>query len=367
LVSEKVRSFAKGDIRVIAKKCAVRKGHDMTMQGKIFLHPDLRNIVIPYAMDWAITRSCNLRCGYCTQSHAPYREIDYELVLKKIIGIAPKHIWIGGGEPAVVPQLPLITKILQQNLNAYLVVNTNMTNPDRIQEIVPFVSCLIISLDTIDPVISRKTRGVEPNSIIDGIERIVREKNRHHYRCDIVVHSVVSRDTIEERGVEKLNDRLDGIDKNILHDFTPLLPKTSEDSLINNESATAVFFAAFRRLKEKQRKVRSLFPVRADKDAFVDQGIACYRRYFRCALVEDGDFYSPCPSADILNPLCKRPCHCTESLNKLVNFDDDAMIKQAQFRGRFAAGEIERLKEFHHNYLKKEFPDSRYGYLLEHR
>jgi organic radical activating enzyme len=320
-------------------------------------------VVVPCTLTWMITRACNLRCRYCVQKKQAYREIDHKEVLQRIIRLAPKHLVIGGGEPTLVPQLPQIAAALKRALAVRIAVNTNLTDPDALHAALPWINDVIVSFDTVDPVLSAEYRGVEPDAILRRIAELVAIKKRHGYHFNITVNSVVAREMLAGDGIDQLNARLHDIDPAIQHLFCPIFPQTREDSIVNDDAATRAFFQIACSIREKGRNIKATFPAVAGR-TFYRRKDECYYRFFRLKLVEDGPFASPCPPGDIGSTACDTPCNCALFLEPIVTFSDEEEIRNSFLHGLFSAAEVSRMKEFHRRFLGKDFPDSRYAYLL---
>ena len=93
------------------------------------------NIIAPYSLRWAVTEACNSRCKYCDYDKPEFVGLDYTETLNRIINLAPKHIFLMGGEPTLVKQLPEITKRLKRNFNPHIGVNTNFNIFKRVNKV----------------------------------------------------------------------------------------------------------------------------------------------------------------------------------------------------------------------------------------
>ncbi len=322
-------------------------------------------VVLPLTLEWDLTKACNLHCKYCTQYKPEYSDIDYSEILDKAIKLAPKHIWLGGGEPTLVKQLPEITKKLKKELNAQIGINTNLTKIEIASEILPFIDDIIVSIDTLDNKVSNEWRGVDPKVIIDNIKTLSQMAEKNKYKVAIAVISVVFNDALQGNGIEDLNDALFKIDENIQHMFCPLYPESKSDSIINDKKAAKIFFQIFDRLKKKNRRVKTDFPASSKEEKFLSGPIKCYRRYFRVGLETNKKFFSPCPPADPSNPICCSPCNCAAFIDEVLFAKNKETIEHPFLKRRLSFEEVARLRAFVIKYINSELPDDIYEDLLK--
>lgn len=134
--------------------------------GNMVLTKERVAVNFPFALEWWLTQACNSQCEYCCDNKPEYVVNDYRKVLCEIIELAPKHIFLMGGEPTLVKQLPEIVEELKKELNPHIGISTNLKELGTVLRILPFIDDLIVSLDTADMLISQKYRKVDPEVII---------------------------------------------------------------------------------------------------------------------------------------------------------------------------------------------------------
>jgi len=306
----------------------------------------LAKVVLPIALEWYITGSCNLKCQYCRDRVEGYEPRPYSEFVRKVIKLAPKHIWLGGGEPAMVRELPQILKTIKSELNVSIGLSTNLTMFKTIIESLPFIDDLIVSLDTADDEMCRKYRCVSPEDIVGNIDRLCRSKLEKGLNTNISVNSVVYKDSLKRGGLEKLSDMLFAVDPGIWHIFCPLYPESQEGSIVKDSESAREFFAVIERLKKAGRRIMMDFPLGENKKSFNVDNVKCYRRFFRVQMSEDGEIYSPCPDSSPDEPSCKTPCNCAGFIDDILSVKDPAALDGSPVRHRFSPVETDTLFEF---------------------
>jgi len=306
-------------------------------------------IILPLALEWHLTRACNSSCRYCSDNKPEFIEKDLLPTVEKIVGLAPKHIFILGGEPSLVKKLPEIAKKLKETINPHIGISTNLLLPDRITALLPFIDDLVISIDTADKEVNCRYRNADPEIILENISRINAEKLDRGLKVNISVNSVVFSENLKNNGIEKLNDCLYEISPDIWHLFCPLYPADSRWSVINDESAVEKFLNLAERLKKKSRKTAVYYP-RLSEGVRSKEPVKCFRRYFRLELKEDGDFYTTCPSADFKYPVCSVPCGNAMFIEKVLLAKKRSELEESPLYGRLTRMETEILKDFVRKY-----------------
>lgn len=324
----------------------------------------MKNNISVFSLEWVLTDACNLRCAYCNQKKTEFKETDYSKTVREILRIAPKYIWIGGGEPTLVKQLPAIVKELKANMKVHIGLNSNLTLINAAMAIIPHVDDFIVSLDTADSVASKKHRGVDPEVIIAHIEQLVELKRKHNYPVNITVNSVVHRDYLKGNGIKELNDKLYAIDPHLCHIFCPIFPEGQEGSIINDKKSSEQFFGIVDELKTKGRTIMVSFPSPGEQKEFCHALSACYRRYFRLMLTGNGMPFSPCPPADIADPECLTPCNCGAFIDDVVHFNDPLKVRRSLLAGKLSIQDVAALKKLHRDRMGLNIPDDGYTVLL---
>ena len=322
----------------------------------------LKKVVLPIALEWYITGSCNLRCKYCGEHTAVSEPRPYLSFADKVIELAPKHVWLGGGEPALVSELPKILAKLKSAINVTLGLSTNLTLLETVKDALPYIDDLIVSLDTADEEICRQYRCVSPSDIIGNIRALSDERRAGGLGVNITVNSVVYKDSLKNGGVEKLNDSLFGIDPGMWHIFCPLYPESYPGSIVNDKESTAAFFGIIDKLKRQGRNIMVDFPTGAGGRVFSAGPLKCFRRYFRVQMSENGEIYSPCGDAQMQDPVCESPCNCAGFIDDILSVKGTSGLLGSPVKNRFNTQESAVLYDF---IRKNVNPDIRKEYLLD--
>lgn len=320
-------------------------------------------VIFPYMLEWRLTDACNMRCKYCSEYKPEYEDIDYSEVLDRILKLRPKFIWFGGGEPTIVKQLPEIMEKLKKEINPHIGINTNLTIPEVVSRIMPFIDDLIVSIDTADERVCKEYRGIDPRVIIDNMRRFSSLSKKNRYGVNITVNSVVYKASLQGNGIEDLNNALYDIEPNSCHMFVPVYPEKEPHFIINDSEVMDTFFQIIERLKRKNRNIMICFP------GFSEEGkpdsVNCYVRYFMIQLVENKEFYSQCPAAEPANPICNMPCNRGSFINDMLYAKNKAEIKGSPLMERLSPEEAEKLRAFVRKYINPDLPDSTYADLIK--
>ena len=318
------------------------------------------NIVLPLSLEWVVTQACNSQCSYCSRNKPGYEKKDLEGKIKDIIQLAPKHIFLMGGEPSLVEDLPVLVKELKDSINAHIGISTNMKLKETISGILPYIDDLVISLDTMNSSKSLRDRQAHPEQVLSALKDVCMQRDKMGYSVNISVNSVVYEDILSDGGIEDLNDAITGISPEVWHLFCPLYPLDRPGSILNSIEAREKFFKIVKRLEEKARKIRVSYPDFTEDYTEKKDPVICYRRYFRVKLVESGAFFSPCPAADISDPVCSKPCATALFIDDLLFAGTASQAESSQLRGRLDAEEVNLLSHFVKTYLNPSVSDSVY-------
>lgn len=106
----------------------------------------------PTYVDWAITRSCNLRCRHCVGMESGELTHDEAVnVARDVIALAPKWVILEGGEPLLRPDLPEIgTMFRQAGIDVFVITNGNAFTEKRLRELASFRPRVLFSIDAAD-------------------------------------------------------------------------------------------------------------------------------------------------------------------------------------------------------------------------
>lgn len=313
-------------------------------------------VYFPFAVEWRITEACNMNCSYCVSHRGSIPEdIDLKETAERIAGLSPKHLWIGGGEPTLVKELPEILRMLKEVSDPHIGLNTNATDLEALFLLIPYLDDIIVSLDTLSRPLSLKTRGVLPEDTLRTLESAARYAKNSGYKVNFSVNSVIYRDSLKSPGLKELNSAISDMNLNISHILCPLYPASEEESIVSDN-----------RMKEKLHKIvddirSSGGRVHIDFPEFEEcvkiLPVKCLRRYFRVQIVSDGDFFSPCPPADPASPWCLFPCNAACFMEDILLNPTAENINGSPLMGRLSRKEKKSLENFIIKYSPSELSD----------
>ena len=104
------------------------------------------------------TVGCNLNCGFCHNKFLLNRDIGKEMFVAEIIEKIRDNrlisgVSISGGEPTLQPDIFDLCKLIK-SMDKYVSLDTNGTNPEIIENILPFIDR--VALDLKAPLISER-------------------------------------------------------------------------------------------------------------------------------------------------------------------------------------------------------------------
>lgn len=152
------------------------------------------------------TQGCNFRCRYCHNPELVYphlfkKEISYEIIfeyLKKRKGLL-EAVVITGGEPTIHSNILDFIKEIKK-LGYDVKLDTNGSNPEMLEEVIPFVDYVAMDIKTwFDRIEYSKICGVEIDirKIVESINLIVNSKKLFEFRTT-VDGVIISQDTTEK-------------------------------------------------------------------------------------------------------------------------------------------------------------------------
>ena len=104
-------------------------------------------------VNWHFTAACNFKCRYCFMHNSlSLTRKDYMVVLKKLTGSFQRINFVGG-EPTVSPLLiPLVRDAYYAGFDCSIVTNgfNLIHNAQQFEAIYPLLSCIGISVDSLD-------------------------------------------------------------------------------------------------------------------------------------------------------------------------------------------------------------------------
>jgi pyruvate formate lyase activating enzyme len=113
------------------------------------------------------TVGCNLKCEFCHNKHLLNNSVGQEYSIEKILSKIEQNrlissVSITGGEPTLQEDLPKLCNGIR-NLHKYLSIDTNGTNPNIIQKIIPCLNR--IALDIKAPLNNERMREITRSEV----------------------------------------------------------------------------------------------------------------------------------------------------------------------------------------------------------
>jgi sulfatase maturation enzyme AslB (radical SAM superfamily) len=123
----------------------------------------------PVSISWSLTAGCNSRCSFCCTDSINAGSLQQEATLEEVENIVSvlmdwkvPRIILGGGEPLVRPDIRDIFSIFRQNsFRPVLATNGILLSGDFLRDAAETCMNIQISLDTLEPAVYRKLRGVD--------------------------------------------------------------------------------------------------------------------------------------------------------------------------------------------------------------
>ena len=241
-----------------------------------------------WAVTWAITNVCNLRCSYCIVPPAKEHP-DFEIAIAKLLKMKPKHLCINGGEPTLVPDMVGILKRLRAGIDQKMQIefNTNGTLPDRVFEIVPHINNLCFSIDGVGEV-NEWQRGYDGDKLLALLEELVQYSPADGQRFRILVVPVATQLSYERLPelIERVQDiwRKGRVDVSM--EIKPVHPYDHPMTLANKPDFWKDFIA---RSNEWERRYELPVVVRGIRGASgcdpltgAKENSRCVRQFFSC-------------------------------------------------------------------------------------
>lgn len=212
-----------------------------------------RSRMITWDLTWFPTYSCNLKCWYCFSIYGRADPPNPEKAIRRIIRMAPASLVILGGEPFVLRGfVDYVRKIRAALPKTYIVVSTNgMVRPELIEQIVPLIDSLCVSIDG-EGEYQSGPRGGDSDTIISNMRKAHETRVRLRHTMDIVASAVVSRHNALH--LPELFRRLArDIAPDILGMVQSLDDFNSEHSIASDPERVRAFLREMNRLKKEMR------------------------------------------------------------------------------------------------------------------
>ena len=140
----------------------------------------------PILVIYDVTKLCNQRCLMCniwkTQSHDMDLE-KLETEVKKLSKFGIRYVFIQGGEPLIRKDIiQVIDLFLKYRIKPTVITNGILLTPEIAAEIAKRRCNLAISIDSMDPELFAKLRGVDKlDQVIDNIKKIYRMERKGNW------------------------------------------------------------------------------------------------------------------------------------------------------------------------------------------
>jgi MoaA/NifB/PqqE/SkfB family radical SAM enzyme len=154
------------------------------------------SLVTPFLASLQITLRCNSKCSYCDiwklggELHSVHMMNLYDIsgIFKSLRKLGVKTVSLTGGEPLMRNDLNDIVRIAKDNrLSVDICTNGIYLTTNRALELADAgVNCIILSLDTLDPDVYQKLRGVPFKYAERALRGLVHVVNAYpSIRCNI--------------------------------------------------------------------------------------------------------------------------------------------------------------------------------------
>lgn len=113
------------------------------------------------------TVGCNLSCGFCHNKYLLHEGVGREVDVTELIGQIKSNmlvsgVSISGGEPTLQKDLLELCKEIK-NVEKYISIDTNGTNPKYITELLPYINR--VALDVKGPLSSKRLEKITGNHV----------------------------------------------------------------------------------------------------------------------------------------------------------------------------------------------------------
>ncbi len=153
----------------------------------------------PLTSSIGVTQKCNSKCYYCDiwkwQNFIADPTIEeLKSIFFSLNNLGVKVVSLSGGEPLLRKDLEeLVSMVKSYNMRAQIVTNGILLSKNRITKLVKAgLDCITLSLDTVDPEVYQKLRGVSFKIAEQALASLIyaKEKNPH---IDVAISCVINR------------------------------------------------------------------------------------------------------------------------------------------------------------------------------
>lgn len=143
----------------------------------------------------SITSLCNMKCVYCHNEGNNNKNMlslsDIKKILNNSYGLHMSHIRLTGGEPLIHPQIYEICKMLYEDYNLKIGINTNCVEITKLLQLIEkgWIDRVVVGLDYYNGKVSKNSIiGVSSKTILKNILKI---KNTG---CNVSISTVYNND-----------------------------------------------------------------------------------------------------------------------------------------------------------------------------
>ena len=159
-------------------------------------------LVPPLTASLQANKWCNSKCEYCGIWHNPKSNPpldDMILAVNELSELGVKMISLTGGEPFLQDCLPqVINQMRSRGVISSTMTNGLLLSPNHIDPILEAgLTSLCVSLDTIDPDIYKRIRGVSIKPVLKGLEYVSRRRKDFPNLLLFSINCVISRLNID--------------------------------------------------------------------------------------------------------------------------------------------------------------------------
>lgn len=206
-------------------------------------------IAPPLTASIGVTQKCNSRCYYCDiwkwQNFIPDPTVgELERIFLSLSNLGVQVVSLSGGEPLLREDLEEIVSIVKNyTMRAQIVTNGILLSKDRIITLVKAgLDCVTLSLDTTDPKIYQKLRGVPFKIAERTLELLLYVKGKNPY-IDVATGCVINRYNIGKLVtlVEKVMDIGKGKVLINFQSYERVLGRVNDDLIPNPEMLPTLY------------------------------------------------------------------------------------------------------------------------------
>jgi len=314
-------------------------------------------------------------------------------VIDRISKYKPHILNISGGEPSLVKELPGLLSRAKAVWNPHIRVVHNGTAPQKLEESLPYIDRLVISIDGPGEV-NKATRGISGDAVLERIAKLLDTIGTSAGTNAGIAENIYVNTVVTEKNIDTLPlfaSQINSVSPRVTLALLPVMPLHSELSVLRDgEKGYRRFLDIYTKMKSAHNAVVHNFDcVMRHNDLRV---IQCYNQYFTIRFSPRGDFFS-C-GANLGSQLrrtdgaikkvfkkggvkklftmisrsikgrmgkidftCRNMCNCDSWLDMLLLGHDTeyAPILLREFKGRFCDSDYSELDEFVKKNINADF------------